>query len=172
MKSSVQWNLYKVTTELAIEWSFKTGGLAWQEQTRFYILLHGLANLSTLHSRYKINNDYNLPIDLSISAWPKLCNCWICWIQVKGSNTKRLYNNPEKECCSWFVYDTYQLCILVIFYCKYILNYFKCFSVQWFVGYMQCSFMLYMYICTFNVNLCSYFMFMFLLSVLCQKMTK
>ena len=41
-----------------------------------------------------------------------------------------------------------------------------------FVSYMLRYFMLYMYMCTFDVNLCSYFMCMFLLSVLCKKMTK
>ena len=41
-----------------------------------------------------------------------------------------------------------------------------------FVGYMLRSFMLYMYMCTFNVNLCSYFMCMFLLSVLLSENDK
>ena len=41
-----------------------------------------------------------------------------------------------------------------------------------FVSYLLRSFMLYMYMCTCYVNLCSYFMCMFLLGVLCQKMTK
>ena len=31
-------------------------------------LLHGLANLSTLHSRHEINNDYKLHIDLSVNG--------------------------------------------------------------------------------------------------------
>ena len=46
------------------------------EQDKFVFLmiqpidkfLHGLANLSTLHSRYEINNEYNRPIDLSVNG--------------------------------------------------------------------------------------------------------
>ena len=98
--------------------------------------------------------------------WPKLFNCWICWIWVIGLNTNCIYNNREKECWSWFVYDT-SIMYLMIFIINIYPTILNVLVHNDFVGYMLCSFMLYMCMCTFNVHLCSYFVcvsFIFTLS--------
>ena len=72
------------------------------------------------YTAFRIQNkyDYNLPIDISVNGRYK---CWmnlLIWLKVL--NTKCLYNNPERECWCWFVYDHVSIIYFSDVYCKYI----------------------------------------------------